>query len=97
MLGSSPHPQTNGRIPDGYAVCDPKTGRWASHLTMGVSATPGGSEVFYPGEPMWTDNPDEALTRRTFTSALKLLSKCAYRGVLVELFNVDSSKKEYQR
>ena len=67
----------------GYAFATPDG--WVFQLTCGVTFTPGGSEVFYPGAPLTTNDPNEALTRRTHSGALRVLAKCAGLVTLVKL------------
>lgn len=81
-------PGPNPRRVHSWALANPKTGEWASALTFGISATVGGSELFYPGKPIWTSDPSLAITRRTEEAAREMLAGAAYLGVLVPLYEV---------
>jgi hypothetical protein len=67
---------------------------WVSFLTCGVSATPGGSEVFYSGPPICTNDGEHALTRRTRAAiervARGLGGMAAFNNAIVELTEVQS-------
>jgi len=65
---------------------------WVSFLTCGVSATPGGSEVFYPGQPLCTNDGSRALTRRTRAAIERIANglggSAAWNHEIVELTEV---------
>lgn len=65
---------------------------WVSSLTCGASATPGGSEVFYPGAPLCSTDGERALTRQTRAAiervAQGLGGMAAFNHAIVELTEV---------
>jgi hypothetical protein len=71
---------------------------WVSDLTCGVSATPGGSEVFYPSQPLCTQDDARALTRRSRAAiervAQRLGGWAAFHHKIVELTEVPETEDE---